>query len=66
MDEVEARVLGWLRERHAVLASHASITALLRDCIAMKCEAGAEALKPLFADLAEALDHLERIQAGLA
>ena len=66
MDEVEARVLGWLRERHAVLASHSSVTGLLRDCIAMRCPAGEAALKPLFADLAEALDHLERIHAGLA
>lgn len=66
MDEVEARVAAWLRERHEILASGASVTALLRDCVALRCDAPAEALRELFDDFAEALDDLERIQAGLA
>ncbi|HEX6320562.1 MAG TPA: hypothetical protein VFZ84_17025 [Burkholderiales bacterium] len=60
MGEVEGRVLAWLRERHAPLAQRGSLTALLRDCIERKTAA-----EPgLFDDLAEALDHLERMQAG--
>ena len=59
MDEVEARVLAWRRARHAVLQERASVTRLLKDCIERKA-----AVDPaLFADLAGALDDLERIQA---
>ena len=64
MEEVEGRVLGWLRERHALLAGRASVTQLLKDCVARSVQPQA-ALAPLFADLAEALDHLEQVQSGL-
>lgn len=60
MEEVEGRVLAWLRERHRALQERVSVTALLKDCVERKAMADAA----LFADLAEALDHLERIQAG--
>ena len=60
MEEVEGRVLAWLRERHARLARRGSLTGLLKDCIQRRT-----AVDPgLFDDLAEALDHLERMQAG--
>lgn len=60
MDEVEGRVLAWLRERHPLLAARGGMTGLLKDCIERKA-----AVDPaLFADLAGALDDLERIQAG--
>jgi hypothetical protein len=62
MDQVEGSVLGWLRERHPVLAERGSVTALLKGCIERKISVDAR----LFQDLAEALDHLERVQAGLA
>jgi hypothetical protein len=60
MDEVERRLLAWLGRQHGVLQGRASVTALLRDCIERK-----SAVDPaLFADLAAALDDLERLQAG--
>jgi hypothetical protein len=62
MDAVEGRVLGWLRERHAVLAERGSVTALLKACIQRQIAVDARLLE----DLAEALDHLERAQSGLA
>ena len=62
MDEVEGGVLGWLRERHAVLAERGSVAALLKECIERKVRVE----ETLFEDLAEALDYLERVQAGLA
>jgi len=65
MDEVEASVVAWLRQRHAVLASRQSVTALLKDCIARAEPAGPEVLQPLFSDLDEALGHLEQVQRGL-
>lgn len=61
MAEVEGRVLAWLRERHASLRVPGSLAALLKDCI----ERRAPADGAVFADLAEALDYLERVQAGL-
>ena len=60
MDEVESRVLGWLRERHAPLRERGSLTALLRACI----ERRAFVDSALLADLDEALDCLERAQSG--
>ena len=60
MDEVEGRVLGWLRERHAQLRGNAGMTALLRQCIERKTSIDSA----LLADLGEALDYLERAQAG--
>lgn len=63
MQQVEGNVLGWLRERHAVLAERGSVTQLLKDCIA-RCIKDADALPPLFKDLDEALDHLEKVQRG--
>jgi hypothetical protein len=60
MDEVEGRLLAWLRQRHETLAARGSVTALLRDCIERKAAADPSLLK----DLDEALDDLERIQAG--
>ena len=58
--EVEGRVLAWLRERHGALRARADLTGLLKDCIERKVSVDAA----LFADLAEALEHLERVQAG--
>jgi hypothetical protein len=58
--EVEGRVLAWLGERHAVLQGRASVTGLLKDCIERKASVD----PALLADLAGALDDLERIQAG--
>lgn len=60
MGEVEGRVLDWLRERHGALRERAGLTGLLRDCIERKLSVDGA----LLADLAEALDHLERVQAG--
>lgn len=60
MDEVEGRVLDWLRERHAQLRGSPGVAALLRESIERKT-----AVDPaLLADLGEALDYLERAQAG--
>jgi hypothetical protein len=64
MEQVEGSVLGWLRERHPLLSERGSVTALLKDCISRSVPAAPEALEPLFKDLDEALDHLERLQAG--
>jgi hypothetical protein len=61
MEQVEGSVLGWLRERHPVLAERGSVTALLKGCIERKICVDVR----LFEDLAEALDHLERVQSGL-
>jgi hypothetical protein len=60
IDEVEGRLLAWLRPRHPALQQRGSVTALLRDCIERR--AGAD--PALLADLAAALDDLERLQAG--
>jgi len=57
IEELESRVLEWLRQRHAV---QGSLTALLKDCIQRKAMLD----ERVFADLAEALEHLERVQAG--
>jgi hypothetical protein len=65
MEQVEGSVLGWLRERHPLLARRGSLTQLLKDCISRSPVEERDALPPLFEDLAEALDHLERTQAGL-
>jgi hypothetical protein len=62
IEQVEGSVLGWLRERHAPLRERGSVTALLKDCVERKVSVNPDLLR----DLAEALDHLERIQAGLA
>ena len=64
MEQVEGNVVAWLRTRHPMLESHASITGLLRDCIARSRPARADVLQPLFSDLDEALGHLERAQQG--
>lgn len=64
IEQVEASVAGWLRERHPLLQNGASLSALLKECIARREPAGAEALEPLFRDLDEALGHLERVQRG--
>ena len=64
IEQVEGSVLGWLREKHALLAEQQSLTALLKGCIARKLPAGPDALKPLFKDLDEALGHLEQAQRG--
>jgi hypothetical protein len=63
MEQVEGSVLGWLRERHPILAARGSVTGLLRDCIARSVDKP-DALPPLFKDLDEALDHLEKVQRG--
>ena len=63
IEQVEGSMLGWLRERHPVLAERGSVTQLLKDCIARSVPQP-EALPPLFKDLDEALDHLEKVQRG--
>jgi hypothetical protein len=65
IDEVEASVGAWLRERHPLLQNGRTVTALLKDCIARAETAGAEVLQPIFTDLDEALGHLEQVQRGL-
>ena len=69
--QVEGSVLGWLREqakddarRDALLAGRGSVTQLLKDCISRSLIEEHEALAPLFKDLDEALDHLEKVQRG--
>src|SRR5919106_1059009 len=64
MEQVEGSVLGWLRERHPVLAERGSVTGLLRNCISRSEPARREVLQPLFKDLDEALGHLEQVQRG--
>jgi len=64
MQEVEGRVVAWLRLKHPLLETRDSVTGLLRDCIARSQPAGAEVLQPLFRDLDEALGHLEEVQHG--
>jgi hypothetical protein len=64
MQEVEGRVVAWLRQKHPVFESRDSVTGLLRDCIARSQPQGAEVLQPLFKDLDEALGHLEQVQHG--
>ena len=60
MDEVEARLLAWLRPRHPALAEGASLIRLLKDCIERKTDIA----PPLLADIDGALADLESIQAG--
>jgi len=64
MQEVEGRVVAWLRPKHPLLETRDSVTGLLRDCIARSQPAGTEVLQPLFRDLDEALGHLEQVQHG--
>jgi hypothetical protein len=64
MEQVEGSVLGWLGERHKVLAERSSVTQLLKDCISRSTQEGPDVLQPLFKDLGEALDHLEQVQRG--
>ena len=63
IEQVEGSVLGWLRERHPVLAERSSVTQLLRNCISRSVDER-EPLPLLFRDLEEALDHLEKVQSG--
>ena len=64
MEQVEASVVAWLRERHAFLQNGRTVTALLKDCIARSEPAGPDVLQPIFTDLDEALGHLEQVQRG--
>ena len=64
MQEVEGRVLAWLRLKHPLFETRESVTGLLRDCIARSQPAGPEVLQPLFRDLDEAFGHLEQVQHG--
>ncbi len=59
MEEVEQRVLAWLRGRHPSLQE--GLADFLKRSIS-HCADGKEAL---FQDIAEALDDLERMQTGL-
>ena len=61
MDEIEGRVLAWLGQRYALAQEPGSLAAMLKECIHGKCSPDGA----LFGDLAEALDCLERAQAGL-
>jgi hypothetical protein len=63
IEEVEGSVAAWLRERYAFLGEK-SVTSLLKDCVARTAPSEPEALQPLFRDLDEALEHLERVQGG--
>jgi hypothetical protein len=63
MEQVEGSVASWLRERHSFLQNR-TVTGLLRDCIARSHSVGADVLQPIFADLDEALGHLEQVQRG--
>jgi hypothetical protein len=65
MEQVEGSVAAWLGQRHPVLEGGASVTGLLRHCIARSQPAGADVLQPLLEDLDEALRHLEEVQRGL-
>jgi hypothetical protein len=64
IEQVEASVLGWLRERHPLLSERGGITQLLKDCISRSESAGSDVLRPIFKDLDEALSHLEQVQRG--
>ena len=64
MQEVEGNVVAWLRQRHPLFDNRASVTGLLRDCIARSQPDGPEVLQPVFRDLDEALAHLEEVQHG--
>jgi len=64
MQEVEGNVVAWLRQRHPLFDNRASLTGLLRDCIARSQPDGPEVLQPVFRDLDEALAHLEEVQHG--
>jgi hypothetical protein len=64
LQEVEGRVVAWLRQKHPLFETRESVTGLLRDCIARSQPHGAEVLQPLFKDLDEALGHLEQVQHG--
>jgi len=64
IEQVEGSVAAWLRQRHSLLQEGASVIGLLRDCVARRASAPAESLQPLFKDLDEALEHLERVQRG--
>ncbi len=58
MEEVERRVLAWLRERHPSVQT--DLKSLLSECIAQR--RGDEGM---FKDLDEALSELERIQSAI-
>jgi len=64
MQEVEGKVVAWLRQKHPLFETRGSVTDLLRDCIARSQPHGAEVLQPVFKDLDEALGHLEEAQHG--
>src|ERR1700741_2787523 len=64
MQQVEGRIVAWLRQKHPLFETRASGTGLLRDCIARSQPAGLEVLQPVFRDLDEALVHLEEVQHG--
>jgi hypothetical protein len=64
MEQVEGSVAAWLRERHALLQDGRNVTSLLKDCISRRFAANGEVLQPLFKDIGEAFDHLERVQRG--
>ena len=64
MEQVEGSVLGWLRERHPLLAERGGITQLLKDCISRSQRSEPDVLQPIFKDLDEALSHLEQVQRG--
>jgi len=64
MEQVEGSVAAWLRERHAVLNDGGDVTSVLKRCIAREFPRTGDALQPLLKDIAEAFDHLERVQRG--
>jgi hypothetical protein len=64
MQEVEGKVLAWLRQKHPLFAARDSMTGLLKDCIPRSEPAGADVLQPIFKDFEEALAHLEQVQRG--
>jgi hypothetical protein len=58
MDEVERRVVAWLRKEHGFAGE--ALVGYLRGCIT-----GAPAEERHFSAIGEALDDLERIQSGM-
>jgi hypothetical protein len=64
MQEVEGKVVAWLRQKHPLFETRDSVTGLLKDCIARSQPHGREVLQPVFRDLDEALGHLEEVQHG--
>lgn len=60
MQEVERRLMAWLKQRHEFLGEQARVAEMLKGYISSP-EPPPEAL---LTDIGEALEHLERVQSG--